>query len=232
MSDLVKITNHTEIALDSLLEQYKGKPNFEGLISVIGGRTQDLEDIFCQILESSGVLTATGFSLDIIGDIVGQPRLGFDDDFYRILILARICENTSEGDLEKIINATKILTGATETQVQEWFPKGWGVGINTQLDPELINFMYDRLDRLDVASTRLEGIWCYEADTGFAFDGTQSDALGLSSINNTTSGGTLAGLHIRTEPKFSFEARAGIEDGDEGFSSIHDVYAGGILQGL
>ena len=71
----------------------------ENAIGAIISGIQDLETTFCDLLEKRlGIYEASGFQLDQIGTIVGQERLGFDDDFYRILLLARIGANISNGE--------------------------------------------------------------------------------------------------------------------------------------
>ena len=227
-----QITTHEQDSIDQLLLQYKDKAVIEGLVKIFGKQIQELENVYCDMLEKRTLDEAFGTTQDLMGTIVGQDRQGFDDTFYENLLKAKVGENTSQGDIEKIIDITRLLTNASLIELQEWYPQGIGLGVNVAVDPSLINFFYERLNRVDVATVRVEGIWCFDDTEGFAFDGGPGTAEGFGDINDANTGGTLAELHIRTQPAFSFAAQAGVEDGDEGFSSIEDVYAGGILQGI
>jgi len=227
-----KITDYKERALDRLLLQFKDKPNFESILTIFSEQIQELETIFCQLIEQRNLNTATGQTLDLMGTIVGQDRLGFDDTFYQSLLKAKVGENTSEGDIDKIITIVQFLTGANLVDLQEWFPLAIGIGIDTELDPDLINFLYERLNAVDVGGARLEQIWCFDPQEGFAFDGNQTNALGFGDINDSNEGGLFAGIHLKDKPDFAFASESGVDSGDKGFSSIEDVYVGGFLNGL
>lgn len=232
MAFLDKITNYVDRTKALFLQQYKGKTKFEQWQQISSELTQELEQAFCDMLDLRTLDTATGTLLDEIGEIVQQPRLGFGDDFYRSLLKAKIGENTSQGDIEKVIEIAKFLTTATQVHLQELFPAAFSISVNAPIDPTLINFLYERLNRVDSAGVRLEALICYDDDEAFAFDGEPGPALGFGDSTNSATGGQLAELKVRDRPAFSFAAQAGIEDGDEGFGTIEDNLVGGILQGI
>lgn len=215
-----------------LLEQYKGQPKMEGLIKSFASQIQELENAFFDMVAKRTLDGAEGTILDEMGTIVVQDRLGFDDAFYRNLLKAKVGENTSQGEIEKIIQITQLLTGADLVHLQEWYPAGIGLFFDRELDAALINFFYQRLNRVEVATVRLEALICFDPDEGFAFEGGPGNAAGFGDINNSATGGKIAELHVRTEPAFSFAPQAGVTDGDEGFGTFEDPLVGGILRGL
>ena len=225
-----KINDHIQQALDRLLEQYRNKPRIEGLISCFTEQIQDLEDVIFALPEDLTIETAIGVQLDLIGTIVQQDRLGFSDTIYRALLRAKIGENISTSTPENVINVTALLTGANLVHFQEYYPAGYGVSVSTDIDPTLIDFFRQRIDRVDPASVRLEALICFDEAEGFAFDGGPSTALGFGDINDANEGGQLAKLHVPTAPAFSFAPKAGAIAGtDEGFGSLSDVLFGGIM---
>ncbi len=232
MSTPSVINNHIQQALDRLLEQYRNKPGIEGIIEALGFQIQAMEDALQDVYDKTDVQTAFGATLDLVGTIVGQDRLGFDDDFYRSLILAKIGENVSQGDIERVIEITKLLTGATLVYLQEYYPAGFGLSMDVDVDPTLINFFYERLDRVDPVAVRLEALICFDANEAFAFEGGPGSALGFGSTTNISLGGLFAKLHIRTKPEFAFEGASPDADAYEGFGTIQDVLVGGLFEGL
>ena len=117
MTNVVKINSHEADAKDRLISQYRDGKNFDSLIGVFGKRSQALEDALFDFYSARlNIGSAVGRQLDNIGALIGQPRLGFGDDFYRILIYSRIGINTSRGIMPDLINIAGISTGITEEQ--------------------------------------------------------------------------------------------------------------------
>lgn len=228
-----KITTHEADAIDRLIEQYRGKVRFEGLVNSFVEQIQDIEDAAFAIPEETTIETASGEQLDLIGTIVVQPRLGFSDEVYRRLLRAKIGENTSKATPEDVITVTRLLTGATQAYYQELYPAGFSIAVNTEIASDLVNFFYSRIDRVDPAAVRFEALIEYDADAPFAFEGVPGPSLGFSSTASPGDGGLFAGQKVRSLPAFSFEQRPGFPAGDdEGFGTLEDVLAGGHLQTL
>ena len=225
------ITTHQQDSIDLLITQYKGKQNAEDWAGIWGSQIQELEDVYCDMADKRNLDNAFGALLDLMGTIVVQDRQGFDDTFYQALLKAKVAENTSQGDIDSVVNATALLTGASLVHLQEWPAAAFGLYIDTQIDASLINFFYERLNRVDSAGVRLEALICFDPDEAFAFEGGPGNAAGFGDSTNAATGGVLAGLHVRTEPAFAFAAGAGVDDGDAGFGSALDNLVGGILQG-
>lgn len=67
--------DHTQKALSRLVTQFRESTNLRNYISSLLIDSESLEAAFIQLLDLRNLDTATGISLDIIGEIVGQPRL-------------------------------------------------------------------------------------------------------------------------------------------------------------
>lgn len=118
--DYEYITDHTERAYERLLYEFQELPpnvttNYhKTFLQAICDRLQEIEDFLNSIYLGRSVLYATGNTLDRVGAMVNQTRVpGQTDDIYRVVILARIAANVSEGTRENIINILRIL-GATD----------------------------------------------------------------------------------------------------------------------
>ena len=68
------ILDHKAIYKQRLLEQYRSSVNLIGLIDALIEGQGDLETTLDDMLTQRGIDTAVGEQLDIIGEIVGQPR--------------------------------------------------------------------------------------------------------------------------------------------------------------
>ncbi len=89
--------------LSRFYAQFQGKANLEALArDVVGPQAQDLEDAFQSLLIFLDIDNAEGAQLDMIGDIVEQPRSGVDDPIYRLYLRAKIRANKSSGTPEDL----------------------------------------------------------------------------------------------------------------------------------
>lgn len=92
--------------------------NVEKLIAALAGPAQDVENMLQQLLLQRAIDTAVGVQLDQLGVIVGQARLGLDDDTYRQFLRARIAANKSEGHFEDLIDVAALILNDTVHTVQ------------------------------------------------------------------------------------------------------------------
>lgn len=235
VNDIELIETHVADGKDRLLQQYREKIRVEGFLQGLNEQIQDLETLgFGSIVEKRPLPTAEGAALDEWGETVGEPRSGFSDEIYRALILAKIGENVSQTDIERIISIVLLLTGTEQVLLQEFFPAGFGVAVSTPLQftltQELINFLYQRIDRVDAAGVRFEAFVCYAFGDAFAFAGGPGDAGGFGDLNDALIGGQFAELHLPTLPAFSFISETPDDDfEDAGFGTEADILFGGIL---
>jgi hypothetical protein len=96
---------------------------FSKEIGAFAQMTQDLEAAISGVLYLRDVGTATGQTLDNVGDQVGQDwPTGMSDNDYRALIRAKIVMNLSGGEPERLISAVRALTNATVINYYESYP--------------------------------------------------------------------------------------------------------------
>jgi hypothetical protein len=91
---------------------------FSQEIQAFMDQLSELDQAIVDVYNLRGVATATGQTLDYVGDQVGELRpTGADDNTYRLLIIAKIQMNNSGGEPERLIAVVEALTGASSSQV-------------------------------------------------------------------------------------------------------------------
>src|SRR5690606_5615750 len=69
-----------EEARGRVTEQFIGAPVFDKYLQLLIADSLELQSVLKDLMEKRGLDTATGVNLDIIGNIVGQPRVLVDAD--------------------------------------------------------------------------------------------------------------------------------------------------------
>lgn len=111
MRDVQHEIDHVGKMLARLAEEFR-KPRISAVLSGEGVQYQAIEDACWQLLTEFGVDTATGWALDVLGRIVGEPRQGALDADYRLRVRARIRVNRSDGTIEDVIEVVRLLIGS------------------------------------------------------------------------------------------------------------------------
>jgi hypothetical protein len=130
------ISNHVEIAINLLIEQFKHATNLQNLIYCYVSILQELENTIQQFGSIKSIDQAFGATLNILGDIVGQEREGRDDLNYRNAIRLKILLNHSYGQPEILIIALKLLVNAKRVKYAEFFPACVYMDFNTYMIPQ------------------------------------------------------------------------------------------------
>jgi len=217
------ITNHIEQALKKLIEQYSDSENLIALISSLLLDIQTLENSSHTLYGRLDIANAEGQLLDDIGEIVGQERLGYGDDFYRTLIYTRIGINLSNGEPERVINIFKILSGANVVHLQEYFDANIGIGSDGEIEQDQLVFISELVSRVLPAGVRLAHLWKFDPVCQFGFDGSQAGLQGFGSVSDVNLGGCFASLYDLAR-EFAFD---GDDTNADGFSSVFDSILGG-----
>lgn len=97
---IAQITSHVADGLANLLSQFSGKPRLTALVTAALTEVQRLEDVGWDVYEGRLIENAIGHQLDVIGEIVGFPRSGLDDDEYRRLIQVGIQINRHDAQAD------------------------------------------------------------------------------------------------------------------------------------
>lgn len=117
-----KFDNIEERLKSLLLYQFQQQPNILGLIKGYSVSGQDIEDELYRFLNELSLKDAVGVQLDGLGEILGEKRLGADDETYRAALSVRITINTSSGEPETLISVLSAITDSTYVQLTEIFP--------------------------------------------------------------------------------------------------------------
>jgi len=83
--------------------------NIQKLLTAWLAPFQDIENCLQQLVTERSVDDSVGAQLDVLGKIVGQSRLGQDDDLYRRYIRARISANRSKGRISDILRVSDLI---------------------------------------------------------------------------------------------------------------------------
>lgn len=129
-----KIENMGDENVALFIEQFQKKPRLEALARVFLDRCQELENVFWDIIEKRLIENAVGVQLDVLGKIVGQPRIGDTDDIYRLHIRARIRINISNGTPNDILEIAALLLQGARFSFDEYYPASFVIDV---LDPML-----------------------------------------------------------------------------------------------
>lgn len=105
------IRDHEEVSARELAPPYWGKPNVAAVLLSFVREIQTLEDTLWEMLELRTIENADLTRLKVLGKIVGQPRLGFDEEQYRTLIQARARANVSKGTARDLREVLTVLLG-------------------------------------------------------------------------------------------------------------------------
>lgn len=97
------------LALARLPQQWQSAPLVQGLLTALVSPMQDIENALQQLLTLYNISESYGIQLDMIGDVVVQPRGGLTDAVYQLYLYAKIAANISAGTTEQLINLTKLV---------------------------------------------------------------------------------------------------------------------------
>lgn len=94
-----EIAPYLEEARSRVTEQFKDKEIFDRYLQLLLSGMVDIQEVFRQLMQLRSIDTATGAQLDIIGEIVGQPRELIDTDLLTFFAFQGYPEAQSYGDL-------------------------------------------------------------------------------------------------------------------------------------
>lgn len=192
---ITEINNHADLAKRRVLEQFKGSPRLLGMLDGLCINIQELENVFFDIKDNLSIFNSTGVNLDIWGDILNQPRNGLSDDTeYRIVLLAKIAQNVSQGTAEELIALLTLLTNPTKIIYSELQPAEL---VMTILSPtpigsyELIRSVMQKAKAAGVKFNVL--VVASEHPFSFAED-PDIDGRGFGDINDPDVGGNFSAI--------------------------------------
>jgi hypothetical protein len=234
------ITTHIEDAKNRLIYQYKGKAKLEGLIeSLFGQQSQDFEDAAQQLFTRLSIDDSEGVQLDGIGAIIGQDRNALTDALYRLFIRGKIGQNTSEGEIEKVLDVWRLISNADNIRLVEVFPAEIWLYYDVPLDPELVDDAFELIQNVVGAGIAVKFLISYDPDEAFAFaGGIDTNVAGFGDDGDPLVGGKLStiqnpsGLILSFSPTNAFAFAGGSTTGVNGFGDAGVPATGGELATL
>jgi hypothetical protein len=187
-----QITNYLSDALSKLLQQYKGRPRLQGLLTAYMNEVQTLENALYPIDRLRQLAYAYGAQLDGLGEIIGIPRNGLSDSTYILFLYGKIAENFSDGTIPAIINVINYVFQAQVVIMQEVYPAGISVQVaGTPLSPSLFALAVGLVQAAMGAGIQLVFIGGSATVNIFRFDGPGviGNINGFGDLNNPTVGG-------------------------------------------
>lgn len=91
--------DHEELAISRLATQFRESTNLIAYLKTLLLEANNLEQVFCDLLEKRWIDTAEGVQLDILGSIVGQPRLIVGEELFGYFGFAVNLESGSFGSV-------------------------------------------------------------------------------------------------------------------------------------
>ena len=114
--------DYIAIGQGRLTNEFSEKPLIRGVVAAMLKPLGEIELLADQVKTERWIDTAVGVQLDGAGYIVGEPRLGRNDDDYRNAILFKIFVNTSNATPEDLIRGLRFLTQPDDIQYIEQYP--------------------------------------------------------------------------------------------------------------
>jgi hypothetical protein len=189
-----KILDHGTRAEANLLQQYKEAENLKNLLSVWTGRTQQLEDELHGMFTSRALFDAFGVQLDLIGQIVGIAREGYDDETYRKFLLFKIGTNKSDGTAETVIELFRLVGGSDRVQLTNEGDGSFSLIFSTLNRPEWQAFLEEHMAEVAAAGVDISAFIEYAPEIAFAFAGDPLVDRGFGDALDSSVGGEFAGV--------------------------------------
>lgn len=206
--EIVKITDYDYI-LTYLLQQYKDKPKFKGILQALNTQAENLETAIFELRDNYWISSAEGDQLDVLGAIQNESRLGRTDTNYRTAILARIGVNNGSGEFETIISALTTLFGATVVQLKN----AGNANLYIWTDLSLTSTDFTKIQNIVAAGVKIYII--HGSTNPFVMFG-DSDGLGFDKINDDELLLDASGVTVQDAGSVNIEVTINESDGNSG----------------
>lgn len=187
-------------ALARLLSQFQGKPRTEGIVTALALEAHDADAGLYTLWSGRQLATAAGAALDVYGQLVGESRLGREDDAYRVAIRARQALNRSSGTAPELLRILRLLAPVPlHIALVEHFPAGVALSVsNGAIFQPTAVFSVMHASKSAGVGMRLHYQDCPDAErfvtaggVGLGFAGPPADFVGAREV--VQANGTLPG---------------------------------------
>lgn len=187
-------TNHVDHAKSRIIARWKNDPVTNTYAEAMGEQNQELENVLYDFYSFLSIDSMIGQQLNVIGNIVKQPRNGLSDTQYRVYIKAKIGQNVGSGTLSDIRTVWQLILPANNIQIIEEFP----CSISIQTDATLTKEEWKVIKSFETilcAGVRLNSIVAYDG-IPFAYQETPDNpnTAGFGDLNDANVGGIYASL--------------------------------------
>lgn len=185
----------TAIAL--LIDALKDKTNFTRLVESYVAECQELESVWFDLLELRNIEDGQGAQLDMIGERIGQPRLGYDDTTYKIWLRARVLINKGSGTVEELYALFSVLL-TNGLKYTPYYPASFIFDVDGALSIDAVTLATVLRSVTPAGVTGTLRYSLFDAADTFTFSASlgtiDTDANQGFADNSATVGGHLAGI--------------------------------------
>lgn len=168
------INNHVELAFSRLVEQDKESRNILVFQGALVKKWQELEDLMWVLSEQRNIITITGRSLDLIGDIVDEPRNFQGDEEYRIAILRKIVQNNCGGTPEEIITLISFIVPPSSIRIFELAYATFIIEITADISINLAKLIKATISIAKPVAVTFAGVIIIPESNAFTMDNIQN----------------------------------------------------------
>lgn len=104
------VIEHVDLGLSRVISYYKDKQNYLDLLELILTEIQKVEVALHGLGNIKDLESVTGIWLDYLGDLLGEPRDGKEDEVYRVYLYLRVAINTNDGTTPSVRSVIEIYT--------------------------------------------------------------------------------------------------------------------------
>jgi hypothetical protein len=153
---LAYISDHEERAARKLAPPFWGKPFVAALLAAFTREIQLLEDTLWDVMDLRTLANADLPRLKVLGRLVGQPRLNFSTESYRLLIEARALANASRGRGSDLLAVLELLVGPGDYSLIEVGDATLWLTVETPVDSEGLDMLVQILPDTRAAGVGLQ----------------------------------------------------------------------------
>lgn len=116
--DYIKVNEEIQEDFKELvLSQFGDSDNIQSIIEILASEAEEQEQLFVDLAEGFKLENAVGAQLDIIGEFLGVPRDGANDETYRSKLAIAIAGTTLGVTRDGVVEMAKLLSGGVTPEV-------------------------------------------------------------------------------------------------------------------